>query len=120
MKLFEIIKSNMDVTALIGEEPVRFFPWGAAPQGVALPYAVYGVISATPENYVGTNPDIDTNSYQIDIYAKTGASCEEVFAAIRGAVQEQGYVINFQKQVLDPETRLYTSRIDLDMIEDVA
>jgi len=47
------------VTALLGTNPTRLYLFGEAPQGVAKPYAVWQTVAGSPENYLGTLPDID-------------------------------------------------------------
>jgi uncharacterized protein DUF3168 len=57
--VFTVAAAASAVTALLGTAPVRLYPAGKAPQGVAKPYATYQLAYGSPENYIGTLPDID-------------------------------------------------------------
>ena len=42
--IFPVCAADPAVQALLGAGPTRLWPWGEAPQGVTLPYAVWRVI----------------------------------------------------------------------------
>lgn len=113
-KVFPILNADSAVKALLGSKPLRVYPWGQAPQNVQHPYATYGVFSAQPENTMDTEPQIDNQGTQIDIWAHTAKSCDECFVAIRNALESSGHMINFQMSVRDNETQLFTSRMEFD------
>ena len=90
--VFATLSASATVKAQIGSSPVRCYPAGEAPQGVALPYATYQQIAGGPENYLGETPDIDSGLVQIDVYASTVTAARTAFLAIRDAVEAVAYV----------------------------
>ena len=60
--IFPVVAASAAAQAALGAAPVRFFPFGAAPQDVALPYAVWQTVDGAPENYLGNLPDADVCS----------------------------------------------------------
>ena len=77
--IFEIAVASSAVRALLGTgsvgDPLRLYSFGDAPQGVALPYAVWRNISGEPFNHLHSRPTQDAFNLQIDIY---GADRETV------------------------------------------
>ena len=63
--------SNAAVTNLLGTNPVRFFMFGLAPDDVQYPYAVWQVVSGSPENYLNNRPQIENHVIQIDVYSNS-------------------------------------------------
>lgn len=118
--IFETLKVNSGVTALLGANPCRVFPQGEAPQkgapGYAEPYAVYQQIIGNPENYIGTLPDADNSTTQIDVYAKKAAQARQVAIAIRNAVQPVAYMTSIQELGTDAATGLRRVSMDVDWI----
>ena len=85
--IFDIIKVVSAVTALLGTDPVRFFPFGQAPDDVEMPYAVWQTVSGSPENYLSGTPSIDNWMAQVDVYAKKGSTARNVAEALRDALE---------------------------------
>ena len=112
--IFALLNASNSVKALLGASPLRVFPWGRAPQNVQKPYAVYAVYSATPENYLGSPPDIDNKGTQVNIYAETSASLEACFDAIRNALEPHAHMTNFASPDREAETNLYSARMEFD------
>lgn len=112
--IFPILNANTAVKALLGSNPLRFYPYARAPQNVVKPYAVYNVYNGNPENYLDRVPDIDNKGTQIDIYATTSESVENVFTALRDALEPQGHMTSFSTPALDADTNLYTGRMEFD------
>lgn len=115
--LFQILNSSSAVKAILGSSPLRVFPYGEAKQNTAKPYAVYTVYNGTPENYLTNAPDIDNHGTQIDIFAETGAVCEQAFRAIRDAVEPYAHMTNFSAPQRDFDTQLVTCRLEFDFWE---
>lgn len=114
--IFQVCAANAGVTALIGSSPVRLYPFGEAPQSVALPYAVWQVIGGFPENYLGEVPDADTISIQIDVYAATPEPARNAAIAIRNAIQTRANVVSWNGESRDTETRNYRVGFSVDWI----
>ena len=95
-----------------GKEPLRFYLFGLAPQGVKYPYAVWRIISGSPENYLGDVPDCDSVTTQIDVYASPdqgAAVARSVATAIRESIQDSCYVTSFRGESRDPDTMSWSS-----------
>ena len=102
--IFQVCAADPAVTALLGTGPTRLFPFGNAPQGVALPYAVWQTITGTPENYLGQTPDIDSFTVQVDVYASTGSQARQVAKALRDAIEPHAYVVGWNGESTDRDT----------------
>ena len=114
-EIFTILSNNSTVTAILGINPVRVFPWGEAPQGVEYPYATYGVYSGSPENSMDRVPELDMLGTQVDVWAKTGNDCIQAAKAIRDAIEPTNHMISMSNMERDRETKSYRIRMDFDM-----
>ncbi|MHA6639931.1 DUF3168 domain-containing protein [Stutzerimonas frequens] len=112
--IFQVAAASAAVKALLGSNPVRFWPFGEAPQGTALPYAVWQVASGAPENYINERPDMDRFTLQIDVYAATGASARAVGAALRDAIETHAHITRWGGESKDEETGHYRLSFDCD------
>ncbi|MBF8805383.1 MULTISPECIES: DUF3168 domain-containing protein [Pseudomonas] len=103
------------VTALLGAGTgMRLYSFGEAEQGAAKPYAVWQVVSGSPENYLAGRPDVDNVTLQVDVYATTGDSARQVRDAIRDAIELDAYVTRWGIEGRDPETKNYRASFDVD------
>ena len=104
-----------------GNGPLRFYLFGEAPQGVAYPYAVWRIITGTPENYLGDRTDADSTITQVDVYASPSQGptvARGVAEAIRSAVESVAHVTSLRGESRDPETQSWTSGFDVTWIVD--
>ena len=111
--IFQVAAAEPGVTALLGTGPVRLSPFGEAPEGTALPYAVWQLVSGSPENYLAGRPDIDGFTLQIDAYAATGTSARAVGAALRDAIELRAYVTRWGGESKDEATGRYRLSFDV-------
>lgn len=114
--VFATLSASTAVKAQIGSSPVRCYPAGEAPQGVALPYATYQQIAGGPENYLGETPDMDSGLVQIDVYAATVTAARSAFLAIRDAVEAVAYVTAIREPGRDPDTNNVHLSMDTDWL----
>lgn len=115
--LFDTIKNVAAVKAVLGSSP-RVYPHGMAPPpaNVIRPYAVFQIVNGLPENYLGTRPDIDSFTTQVDVYADTVASATAAAQALRDALEPVAYVVRWGGQFKDPDTNLFTYSFDVDWL----
>lgn len=113
--IFSLCAADAAVTALLGSAPVRLYPFGLAPQGVARPYAMWQG-TAAPENYIAGRADADAWSIQVDIYAGTDQLARDTAAAVRHAVELSAYVTALRIMPRDPETMDYRYTMQIDFI----
>ncbi|MGY4876507.1 DUF3168 domain-containing protein [Vreelandella aquamarina] len=111
--LFAVCAANAGVTALLGDGPMRLYPFGDAPENVAKPYAVYQVLNGVPENYLDDPPDIDQWLIQVDIYAGSVSSAQAVQKALRRALEPHCTITRLGGTGTDPDTHLKTTGFDL-------
>lgn len=105
------------VTALLGVgTAMRLYSFGEAEQGVAKPYAVWQVVSGSPENYLAGRPDADSVTLQVDVYASTGDRARQVRDAIRDAIELDAYITRWGAEGRDPETKSFRASFDADWI----
>lgn len=112
--VFPIISADAACLAVLGSNPVRFYPWGRAPQNSKKVYAVYTVYNAVPENYLGDLPDIDNKGVQINVYADSPSELDAAFTAIRNALEPHAHMTNFANFDPDNETDLLSVRMEFD------
>ncbi|QQE90486.1 DUF3168 domain-containing protein [Azotobacter chroococcum] len=112
--IFTVAAAAPAVTALLGSNPTRLYPFGEAPQGVVYPYVVWQTITGSPEKYLAGRPDMDGYTLQVDVYADTGSSARAVAAALRDAIELQAYVTRWGGESVDPETKRYRISFDVD------
>ena len=112
--IFPTCAADPAVTALLGTSPVRLFPFGMAPAGVAKPYAVWQQVGGSPENYLMGVPDIDSVTLQVDVYATTTSSAKAVAAALRDAIEPVAHVVAWRGESRDTETGNYRVSFDVD------
>ena len=91
--IFDIIKAVSAVTSLLGTDPIRFFPFGVAPDDVEQPYAVWQTVSGSPDNYLSGTPSIDNWLIQVDVYAKKGSTARNVAETLRDAIEPEAYIV---------------------------
>lgn len=112
--VFEVAKASSEVTALLGVNPTRLWPFGEAPRdanGVpasATPYAVWQLSYGTPQNTLSCPPDIDNAGVQVDAYAKTAAQARAVANALSEAYEDAyHHVVSWNGEFMDDPTRLF-------------
>lgn len=114
--IFKVCAASQAVTALIGESPVRLYPFGLQDDNVVYPYVVWQNISGSPENYLDKLPDTDSYTLQVDVYADTVMSATSVATALRDAIEPHAYITRWGGQSRDPETKRYRYSFDVDWI----
>ena len=102
------------ITAVFGAAHIRIYPHGEAPATVAKPYAVYQMISGTPENYLATRSDMDAYRLQFDVYATTGTAATNGASVIRVALEGSGYVLGLNGVSRDADTNLIRYSFDME------
>ena len=115
--IFPLVAADAGVTALLGTAPVRFWPFGQAPQNPAHPYAVWQVVGGSPENNLDCPPDVDRLTVQIDIYGGESAPAINAAVAIRNAIEPRAHVTSYRGQSREPETMLYRVSFDVSWFE---
>jgi len=114
--IFAVCSADADVRALLGVTPHRLYPFGEAPEGVAKPYAVWQLITGSPENYLSGRPDLDGFTLQVDVYAITATSARSVTDAIVHAIELKANIVSWGGEKKDTATNLYRSSFDVDWL----
>lgn len=110
------------VRAVLGSNPLRFYLFGEAPQNVQYPYAVWRQVYGVPENYLGSRPDIDAYTTQIDVYVSpnesSGAATKirQIVAALRDAIEGAAYITAWIGDSRDPTTKSYVFTFQCDWL----
>ncbi|ORL62906.1 DUF3168 domain-containing protein [Pseudomonas putida] len=116
--IFPVVAADPAATALLGTDPVRFFPFGMAPQNVAKPYAVWQqVTGGEPYNRLNCRPGGSRFRLQIDAYGTTASQARAVADAIERALELTCHVVSYNGETRDPETLNYRSSFDINWIE---
>lgn len=114
--VFEILSADSDVQSNLGASPCRLHAFGESPEDVAKPYAVWQTVGGIPENCLNDVPDTDTWSIQFDVYGDTVLSVRDAAQSLRDAIEPNAYVVNFDSELRDPETKNYRYIIQVDWI----
>ena len=115
--VFRLAAADPAVTALLGDSPVRFYPFGEAEEHTPVPYAVWQTVYGTPENLLAGRPLEDSWGTQIDCYALTVQEVSEIARALQTALELEGYVVSYNGEFREPDTRLYRSSFTVEFIE---
>lgn len=117
--IFPVVAASPTVQAVLGTNPVRFFPFGQVkPEYATSTYAVHQIISGSPENYLNQRPDIDRVTIQIDAYADTGVEATAAAVAIRDAVEGWAYVVSWRGTGRDDPTGRFRASFDVSWWEE--
>lgn len=115
--LASIVAGSAAVKAIIGTNPVRFYPLGAAPQNVVAPYVTQRAIDVVPENTLSELPAIDGTRVQLSCWsdnAGAGVTGVQTLAlALRDAIEPHHHILQIRDMGRDFETQRW--RIDLDV-----
>ena len=114
--IFMVCAADDAVKAALGDNPVRLFPFGDAPQDAVLPYAVWQVITGAPENFLANRPDADSYTLQVDVYADGGASAISAAKALRDAIEPHAYIARWGGRQIEYGTNLKRVSFDVDWI----
>lgn len=114
--IFAVCAADAALIALLGAQPTRLFPFGEAPEGVIKPYAVWQLLTGSPDNYLSGRPDIDGYTLQVDVYATTAGDSRAVTQAIARAIELKANVTRWGGETKDTATKLYRSSFDIDWL----
>jgi hypothetical protein len=89
---------------------VKVYPQ-IAPDSVAAPYAVYSLITSTPENTLSNGIPIENDRMQIDCYSTTYREAHQLALATRTAMMAIPYpigvVLKLSSDAYESDTRLH-------------
>lgn len=103
--LFALLNADAAVKAKLGSNPLRVYPAGEAPSGVARPYLVYQTYSGVPQQYLGSRSDMDAFGVQLDIYADTVDEAREAARPVRNCLEKAALITALREPGRDPETK---------------
>lgn len=114
--VFAVATSSSEVLSLLGYNPTRLYLFGEATQQTAKPYAVWQLVSGSPENYLACPPDLDRMTTQIDVYATTVSSARNVARALRDAFEGERncYVVGWRGESKETATNLFRVSFDVE------
>ncbi len=115
--IFATLNAAAPVTALIGSNPCRCYPFGQAPQGTLIPYVTWQTISGTPTNKLTQGSFYDTMRAQIDCWAATGAASIALAEVVRTALEPVGVCVSLNLNEKDAETGIYRYSMDFEFIK---
>jgi hypothetical protein len=120
--IFQYVAGSDAAKALIGFEPVRFWPFAEAPQPTddlyGLPYAVWQIVYGNPQNYLSGEPDADNVGIQVDAWARTPEEARQVRDALRYALEPFGVVTTYNPDDRDRATGLYRGSFTIEFWSD--
>lgn len=105
--IFQLASASAAVKAALGSNPVRFWPFGKAPQDESRPYALHQLIYGAPVNTLGCVPEADNFGVQVDVYAKSVTDARSATRALRDAFEPHGHIVAWNGEFWEPATGLY-------------
>ena len=114
--IFSVCAADAGVVALLGTAPTRLYPFGEAPQDTVKPYAVWQMITGSPENYLAGRPDVDGFTMQVDVYAPTATAVRDVARALRNAIELKANIVRWGGESKDSATKIYHYSFDVDWL----
>lgn len=114
--LFQWVSANAAAKAVLGASPVRFWPFGKAPQSETRPYAVHQLAYGAPENTLSCTPACDTLGVQIDAYALDVTQARAVASVLRDTLQPHGYITAWNGEFFEQDTKLYRVSFTFEVI----
>lgn len=114
--VYQIVSASLAVTALLGTNPTRFWPFANAPDAAQAPYVTWQTITGSPENYISGLPDTDSYTLQVDVYARSPTEARNVARALRDAIELHAHIAAWRGESRDAETKLYRLSFDVDWI----
>lgn len=115
--IFQITSADAELSLLLDSDGIfRLFMFGMAPQNVERPYAVWQLISGSPQNYISGRPDTEAHTLQIDVYAKTASEARTVLGSLERALEVHCHVRRYNGESRDTETKDYRASMDVDWI----
>lgn len=103
--IFAVCAADSGVQAVLGLSPAHLYPFAEAPHNAETPYAVWQIVTGSPDNYITGPPDIDRYTVQVDVYAKTGSEAASVAEALRDAIEPHAHIVRWGGHDTDPDTR---------------
>lgn len=116
-KIFELVKNDPQVQLYLGTNPVRFFPFGYAPQDTKLTYAVWQTVSGTPANTLKCAPKGDDWSIQVDVYGSSVQDVRKAANALILKIQDTYWVTSIRGESRDFETKLFRYSFDVQLLQ---
>lgn len=109
--VFPLLANASAVTAIIGLNPVRAYPFGDAPQGVVAPYVTWQEIAGVPENNLSGTPPADRYVIDVNCWGDgTPAGRAQVTAlaqAVRDAIEPHAHMTATPRRSKDQTTGKY-------------
>lgn len=114
--IYSVCAADAAVQAALGN-PVRLYAFGAAPEAVARPYAVWQLVpGGGPGNFLAGRPKTDRYLIQVDIYSDEVQPLLDVAQALRDAIEAHAYITAWRSMSRDPETRRFRFSFDVDWL----
>lgn len=106
--VFGLISNSVQVTSIIGANPVRMWKFGHVPQKQTRPYVSYQRIYGNPDNSLSCVPKEDLAGFQVDCYGTTADGAEELADAVRDTLEgSYTYLVGENGDDWDQPTGLY-------------
>lgn len=113
--LFALVENDVALQAWLADSnTMRVYAFGNAPQKSTRPYIVWRTVYGSPENYLGSVPDIDYLGTEINVYAPEAQDARDIKNALVLAIQEDAYVTGWNGEGLDSVTGLYLVSFTVD------
>jgi hypothetical protein len=110
MRIVDVVKASSAIQAVLGANPIRFFPFEyavIAGDKITRPYAVWTRTGGAPDNSLSCRPTSDRLDIQIDVYADSAKECKEVAAIVEYALELDCHITRYMSEQNETGTKLY-------------
>lgn len=117
---YVLVKDDASVQAVLGSEPMRFWPFGEGDEtplhnpDQRVVYATWQTAVGLPQNTLSGRPSMDQYRIQIDVWAPKASDADSAADVLRDALEPHGYQVSTNPEGRDPETRLYRVSFDFE------
>lgn len=116
--IFEACWADTTVQSLVGGTELRVYQFGDAPQDCKVPYVTWQVVYGEPFNSLNDRPTMDSFGLQIDVIGPEDdpRPARLLTKALVNAIEPYGYVVSWNGESRDPETKQYVVTFTVDWI----
>lgn len=103
-----------ELQALLGNNPLRVYRHGRAPQDTSVDYVTWQVVAGVPENTLSDLPGHDRLSIQLDCFSTTDRGVETLARAVRDAMEPHAHMTGIPVNERETATKLFRISLQFD------
>lgn len=118
-QIFEKVSVYPEVQAVLGTNPVRFYPFGQSPQQISKTglYAVWQTNSGTPQMTLSCGADSDIFYIQVDVYGDKIEDVRTAATVLIETIENFAWVDGYNGEDFDFTTKRHRYSFNVTMIQ---